>query len=186
MTTPRTSATRSFSSFFLISGILSIIIGALILIWPGKSAVVLAAIIAIYAIIAGLIYFAVSATDTTRSGWSRIGHALLGLLFVVAGVIAFLNPSSAAASFAIVVVVFIGIAWIIEGVVALSTLGLARVSGWTIFYAIVSILAGIALLVTPLLGAIVLWIWVGISLLVIGVFQVFRALSLRRGDTATV
>jgi uncharacterized membrane protein HdeD (DUF308 family) len=69
----------------------------------------------------------------------------------------------------------VGILWIIEGIVSLSTLGDAASKGWTIFFAIISILAGIVLLFTPLYGAFVLWWLLGIALVVLGIIQIIRA-----------
>lgn len=67
--------------------------------------------------------------------------------------------------------------WIIEGVVSLSTLDLAPSRGWTIFYAIISLIAGVTLLFSPIWGALVLWWLLGISAVVMGIIQIFRAFS---------
>ena len=112
--------------------------------------------------------------------WSRLGHIAAGLVFIAAGVIAWMNPSTGAAMLAIVVVTFVGIAWIFEGVAALATIGLSSSRGWTAFYAIISILAGIALMFAPLSGFVVLVWWIGISLIVMGVIGIIRAFSLGR------
>ncbi len=48
---------------------------------------------------------------------------------------------------------------------------------WTIFFAIVSILAGIVLLFSPLLGAVTLFLLIGISLVILGIFQIVRAIQ---------
>jgi uncharacterized membrane protein HdeD (DUF308 family) len=114
---------------------------------------------------------------TGKGGWSRIGHVLLGVLYVVAGIVAFSNLGLAALSLAVFIGVLVGIMWIIEGVVALSTLDLAPARGWTIFYAIISIVAGVTLLFSPLWGAVVLWWLLGISAIVMGVIQIGRAFS---------
>ena len=77
---------------------------------------------------------------------------------------------------AVFVGVFIGITWIIEGVVALTTLSGSSSKGWTIFFAILSLIAGVVLLFSPLYVAI-LWLFVGISLVVLGILQIVRAFS---------
>ena len=53
---------------------------------------------------------------------------------------------------AIFVGILVGIMWIVEGIVALSTLGDAASKGWSIFFAIISIIAGLYLLFSPLVG----------------------------------
>lgn len=171
------AATNGIRTALGIGGALSIILGILILVWPGKTAMVVTAIIAIYAIVAGLVYAGLGIFAAGKGGWSRFGHILLGVLFIIAGVVAFMNLGATAVWLAVFLGILVGIMWIIEGVVALSTLGAAPSKGWTVFFAIISIIAGITLLFSPLWGALVLWWILGISAVVLGVIQVIRAFS---------
>lgn len=171
------AATNGIRTALGIGGALSIILGILILVWPGKTAMVVTAIIAIYAIVAGLVYAGLGIFAAAKGGWSRFGHILLGVLFIIAGVVAFMNLGATAVWLAVFLGILVGIMWIIEGVVALSTLGAAPSKGWTVFFAIISIIAGITLLFSPLWGALVLWWILGISAVVLGVIQVIRAFS---------
>ena len=171
------AATNGIRTALGLGGVLSVILGILIVVWPGKTAMVVTAIIAIYAIIAGLVYAGLGIFSKDRGGWSRIGHIVLGVLFVIAGIIAFMNLGATTAWLAVFLGILVGIMWIVEGVVALSTLGDAPSKGWTIFFAIMSIIAGVVLLFSPLWGAIVLWWLLGISAIVLGIIQIFRAFS---------
>ncbi len=150
------TATNGIRTALGLGGVLSVILGIVILVWPGKTAMVVTALIAVYAIIAGLVYAGLGIFAAGKGGWSRIGHVLLGVLFVVAGIVAFTNLGATAVTLAAFLGILVGIMWIIEGVVALSTLDLAPSRGWTIFYAIISIIAGVTLLFSPLWGAVVL------------------------------
>jgi uncharacterized membrane protein HdeD (DUF308 family) len=89
-------------------------------VWPGKTAMVVAAIIAIYAIAAGLVYAGLGIFAAGKGGWSRIGHVPLGVLFIIAGIVA-TNLGATAAWLAAFLGILVGIMWIIEGVVSLST-----------------------------------------------------------------
>lgn len=160
-----------------VGGLLAVITGILILVWPGKTAMVVTAIIAIYAIASGLAYAGLGIFAKHKGGWARVGHILLGLLFIVAGVIAFTNLGATALWLAAFLGILVGIMWIIEGVVALSTLSLAPSKGWTIFFAILSIVAGVVLLFSPVFGAAVLWWLLGISAVVLGAIQIGRAFT---------
>lgn len=171
------TATNGIRTALGIGGVLSIILGILILVWPGKTAMVVAAIIAIYAIAAGLVYAGLGIFSAGKGGWARVGHIALGVLFIVAGVVAFANLGATTAWLAIFLGILVGIMWIVEGIVALSTLGSAGSKGWTIFFAIISIIAGITLLFSPLWGALVLWWLLGISAVVMGVVQLVRAFT---------
>ncbi len=171
------SEVNGIRTAFGLGGILLIVLGVLILVWPAKTAAVVTAIFAIYAIAAGLVYIGLGIFSRGRGGWSRIGYIVLGVLFIVAGIIAFANLGVTTAWFATFVGILVGVMWIMEGVVSLSTLSDSASKAWTIFFAIISIIAGITLLFSPLWGAIVLWWIFGISAVVLGVIQIVRAFT---------
>lgn len=164
-----------------VGGVIALIVGILILVWPGKTAAVVVAIIAIYAIAAGLVYAGLGIFSKTKGGWARVGHIVLGIIFIIAGIIALINLQYATGWFGVFIGILVGIMWIIEGIVSLSTLGDASSKGWTIFFAIVSIIAGVVLLFSPLWGAVVLWWLLGISLIVLGIIQIVRAFRFGKG-----
>ncbi|NYE20336.1 HdeD family acid-resistance protein [Microbacterium immunditiarum] len=158
-----------------VGGVLAVIVGILILAWPAKTAMVVTAIIAIYAIAAGLVYAGLGIFSKQKGGWARIGHILLGVLFIIAGIVALFNLGATTAWLAVFLGILVGIMWIVEGIVSLSTLGDAASKGWTIFFAILSIIAGIILLFSPVWGVAVLWWLLGIALIVLGILNIVRA-----------
>lgn len=172
------SFVKSVRTFLVISGIIALLAGIVLLVWPMKSAVIVTAIFASYLIIGGLVYVGLGIFSGKGGGWARVGHILLGLLYIVAGVIAFANIATATVTLAIVVAIFIGISWIVDGVVALSLMGQKTSKVWTLLYALLGIIAGIIVLFSPLYAASVLWLVLGISLIVLGVVQIIRAITL--------
>ncbi|MDR6166443.1 hypothetical protein C1N74_08510 [Microbacterium sp. SGAir0570] len=170
---------RSLRTSLILTGVLTLVLGLLILIWPGRTAQVLTGIIAAYAIVAGVVYAALGVFSRTKDGWARVGHIVLGIFFVVVGVVAFANLAAFTVSFAVFLGVLVGIMWIIEGAVSLSVVGESSSRGWTIAFAILSIIAGVMLLFTPLWGVIVLWWLLGISAVALGIVNIIRGLSLR-------
>lgn len=163
-----------------IGGLLSLAVGVVILTWPDKTAMIVAAIVAVYVVVAGLVYAGIGGLSKRKSGWSRVGHVLLGLVFIAAGVIAFANLGQTATWLGIFLGVLVGVLWIVEGVVALTTLPDSGSKVWPILFAILSIAAGVVILFAPLWGAMVLWMLLGISLVVLGVVNVVRAAALGR------
>jgi len=159
-----------------ISGAVSLIIGVLILVWPVKTAVVVAGIIAVYAVIAGVVNLAIGIFSRKIGGWARFGFLALGAVFLIAAVVSFSNLGAAAAGLAVLVGVLFGISWIVEGVVGLTLVGDSASKVWTIVYALISIVAGILVLTSPLWGAALLWLWLGVSLVVMGIVQIVRAI----------
>jgi uncharacterized membrane protein HdeD (DUF308 family) len=171
----------------LISSIVAIVFGLVMLIWPVKSAFAVTIVLAVYAIIAGLMQLASGITSKGLTGWTRAGLIVLGLLFLASGIVALGNLGTSTLLLAVMVTTFIGISWIFEGVVSLTSLGLGKPAvpgsdkahkGWTILFAIVSILAGAFVILSPLMSAVWMWIFFGVSLLVTGVIGIFRAASL--------
>ena len=161
----------------LAAGVIAIAFGIAVLAWPSKTAAAVTGVVAVYAIVAGIVYVAIGFLGSSYGTASRIGHALLGLLFIVAGIYAFTSLEESAAYLAVFVTIMIGIMWMVEGFTALFTLGEAVSTGWTIVFAIISILAGLSLVSMPVWGAGFLWWLVGIALVVLGVLNVIRGLS---------
>lgn len=161
-------------------GLIALVVGVLILVWPGKTAAVVTAIIAIYAVLGGIAYAALGVFSDLKRGWARIGAIVLGGLFVLAGFLALLNLGASTAWLATFIAIVVGILWVIEGIVALTTLDRSRSRGWSIFFAIVSVLAGLVLIFSPL-SIVTLWWLLGIFLVVIGALQIVRAFAFGRG-----
>jgi len=177
LTEPR-SFFRSIRITLAVSGALALIAGIILLVWPLKSAVIITGIFAAYLIVAGVVYIGLGIFSGKQGGWARVGHVLLGLLYIVAGVIAFANLQTAAVALALITVIFIGVSWIVDGVVSLTLLGQDGSKVWTLLYALLSIVAGIVLVASGLMGALFLWLFMGISLVVLGLLQIVRAITL--------
>lgn len=169
---------KSIRVALAVSGALALIAGIVLLVWPVKSAVIVTGIIASYLIIAGVVYAGLGIFSGSKGGWARVGHIVLGILYVVAGVIAFANLPAATLTLAYVTVIFIGVSWIIDGVVALTLLNSDGSKVWTILYAILGIVAGVIVIFSPLLAAVTLWWILAISLVVLGIIQIVRAITL--------
>lgn len=165
----------------VLGGIAAVAFGAAILLWPTKAALAMTLLIAIYAVIAGLVYAGAGLFSRTLGAGGRIGHVLLGLLYVVAGVFALGELQQTAVFLALFLSVLVGVLWIVEGVVSLFTLGTSGSKTLTVVFAVVSVVAGLALLTSPLWGAVFLWWFAGLALIVLGSLNVVRALFGRNG-----
>ncbi len=178
-----TTASRSTRVALMVGGVVGVLFGIAVLSWPTKAAVAVTMLIAAWALVAGLTYVFMSIFAKEMGVGARIGHVLLGLLYIVAGIVAFSELQQSAAFLTIFVTVMVGIMWIIEGFTALFTLGGNQGSRiLTIVFAIISIIAGVTLVTSPLWGALFLWWLVGISLLVLGVINFLRGLAGSKSD----
>lgn len=164
-------------------GLFTAVLGLLILLYPVKSGAivmqVVAAIAAAYAIIAGIAYLGNSLFSKTLRPWARVGNILLGLLYLLGGIVLLTNLTAAAEVLAIFIVVTIGVLWIFEGIIVLTTLGESRSKGWSVFYGLISIVSGVLLIVLPLVGIVALWWLAGVTMLVLGIVQIVRAFSIK-------
>lgn len=183
--TLQTSTSNALRVAIGIGGIAALIVGLLVLIWPSRTAMVVAAIIAVYAIVTGVAYAASGLFSRRRGTAARVGHVLLGVVYVIAGILAFSNLGTTAAALGVLLGILVGIMWIIEGVVALTTLSASRSKIWTILFAALSIIAGVFLLFSPLYGAMLLFWVLGLVLVGQGVVNIVRALTLGPDGTNT-
>ncbi|GAA2023404.1 hypothetical protein GCM10009819_02670 [Agromyces tropicus] len=175
------SAVNSIRVALGVTGVIALIIGVFITFWPKNSAVVLTVMLAIYFLIAGLAYVGLGLFSRGITGGARALDIILGILFVIGAILMFSNPTESAVVIGIFLGVMIGILWIIEGAVALAQSGNSSSRGWSIFFGILSIIAGIVLLFSPFWGAVVLFWVAGIALIVLGIVQIVRAFTFGRG-----
>lgn len=168
-----------------VGGAVALIIGLLITFQPQAAATTIAILLGIYFIFAGLAYVGIGVFTRGISGGARTLVIILGVLFLIGAGLAFANLSGTVEFLAVLLGVVIGILWIIEGVTTLVQLGDASSKAWAGFFAIVSIIAGVAVLFAPLWGARLLFLLTGIALILLGVVQIIRAFTFGRGITAT-
>ncbi len=166
-----------------VGGLVALVIGLIILFNPVGSGVVamqiVAVIVAIYFVIAGLVYIGSMVFSREMSGWRRVGYALLGLLYLIAGIVAFGNINTFAAVLATFLAIFIGVVWVFEGVLAFTSVKQSPAKALTVIYGIVSIIAGIVLIFSPLFAVVALWIILGVSLVLMGLVQIVRAFKMK-------
>ncbi len=109
----------------------------------------------------------------------RIWLGFAGLLFIVAGVILIRHLDLTRA----IIGLFIGITWIVQGVVALIA-GIGGGSregrGWWIAFGVISIIAGIVVTASPLSSLDFLAILFGIWFIVMGIFEIIGSFMFRR------
>ena len=103
--------------------------------------------------------------------------AVLGLLVLVAGVIMLRNAAATGEALLLFTVIFIGIGWIIEGIMAIAEAGKGPTRTWAIVFGVLSVLAGIAVLVVPVWTAQWLLLLTAIMLIVLGVVGLVRAFT---------
>jgi uncharacterized membrane protein HdeD (DUF308 family) len=169
---------KSTSNHLFMLGVLAIIIGIVAIAWPGVTILALVILFAVYAFIdAGL--QSLRAFSSGAAG-PLIGHLLLGLLDVVAGLIALAWPGVTA-----LVLVLIVAFWAFFGGFAeiFATFRHGETAGTRALFLIgglVSVVFGIVLLSRPGLGAVTLALLFGLFSLSYGVSQILMGSHLRQ------
>lgn len=166
-----------------IGGLVALVIGVLILVNPvGSGAAIMqfvAVLLAIYMVVAGLVFLGAMTFSKTMSGRRRLGNAVIGVLYLIVGIIIFGNLSNTATVLAAFLSIFIGVLWIFEGIMAFRSVKQSPSKTWSIIYGIISVIAGLVLVFSPVLGAVTLWIILGASMAVMGLVQIVRAIKLK-------
>jgi uncharacterized membrane protein HdeD (DUF308 family) len=159
-------------------GIITLLAGLLTLVWPGRTIVVVAVLFGAQLVVAGIFRFVAALASDDESGATRVPLALLGVLSFVVGLYALRHILITIAALALL----LGIFWIVNGAVeaftALSHRGMQG-RGWTIFMGLLSVVAGVVVLVYPGISLATLAVVLGFWLLVFGIMEIVLAFRLR-------
>jgi len=159
-------------------GILTLLVGVLALFWPDRTLVVVAVLFGLQLIVAGVFRFVAAFAADEATGGMRVLLALLGVLAFIVGLYAIRHVLVTLAALALL----LGIYWIVNGAVetftALSHRGMEG-RGWTIFMGLLSIIAGVVVLVWPGISLVTLAVVLGIWLLIFGIMEIVLAFQLR-------
>ncbi len=166
----------------LVSGILSVVLGGVILAWPGISIVVAAIFFGVYLLITGVAQV-IFAFALHVSAGSRILLFISGAASLILAVLAFRHFGQGYA--VLLLAIWIGIGFIFRGVAttisAISEPNLPG-RGWSIFVGVISLLAGIIVLASPFDSIVTLAIVVGVWFIVIGVFEIVSSFRIRKAS----
>jgi uncharacterized membrane protein HdeD (DUF308 family) len=159
-------------------GVFAIIFALIAFLSPGATILSFVLFFSAYMLVDGV--FGIVSGIRAASNNQRWGLLILeGILNILVGIIAFIMPGLTVLFFVTLVAVWSLITGVLM-VVAAFKLNPEYGRGWLIFSGIVSVLFGIALLIAPLIGAVVLTWWLGAYALVFGIGLLVLAFKLRR------
>ena len=161
---------------FGIAGLVAIAMGIFVLVWPNEMVKIAALLVGIYAVLSGLIYIFTAIRAKELKSLARITRMVAGIAFITAGIVMLSFLSASAVVLANVLGVILGILWMVEGVSALMLLrGRVEQNALATGYAIVALVIGVLLLLTPVWGTAFLRWMIGFGLVLLGIAQVYRA-----------
>ncbi len=157
-------------------GILGILFGLICLLTPGLAVEVFVILFAAYMLVDGV--FAIAAGVKAARNGERWGLLILeGIVDLAAGLVAVLWPA-----ITLVALVWLIAIWaVVTGALMLAgafSLNLDHGRWWLALGGIASVIFGILLVIEPLIGAVVLTLWIGAYALVFGIFLLILAFQL--------
>ncbi|MFI6422635.1 HdeD family acid-resistance protein [Streptomyces sp. NPDC050842] len=161
----------------LVAGLVSVVLGILVLVWPDASLRVAGVLFGLYLLFSGVMQL-VAAFGTHATTALRVMAFISGALSILLGLFCFRGAMQST----LLLALWIGIGWLFRGitqtVAAASDPGMPA-RGWQIFLGVVSAVAGVVLIVSPLESARVLAVLAGIWLIVVGVVELVTAFVIR-------
>ena len=161
----------------LVTGVASLILGILVLLWPGPSLLAAGVLFGLYLILSGVLQLA-AAFGTHKTTSLRVLAFISGALSILLGLFCFRGPMESI----LLLALWIGIGWLVRGItqtVAAAHDPAVPARGWQVFLGIVTFVAGIVLIVSPFTSIAVLTLVAGWWLLVVGVVEITTALRIR-------
>jgi uncharacterized membrane protein HdeD (DUF308 family) len=164
----------------VVSGLLAVILGAVILAWPGPSILVTSGVFGAYLVVSGVAMVVLGFSMPVASGASRFLSVISGVASVVLGILAFKHFGEGYA--VLLLAIWIGVGFIVRGVTVLATAIADKQfpgRGWAIFFGILSVLAGFVVLAYPFDSIVTLALVAGIWLVVLGVVEIISGIGMR-------
>jgi len=169
---------KSLSTSLVGRGILALAVGIIALAWPSATVLALVILFAVYAFIAAGLQAA--RAFSSRTAGPVLGHLLLGLADLAAGVIALAWPGPTA----LVLVLIVGVWAITAGLVEFSAaFASGEPAGTRVMFilgGLVTIAFGVVLCARPGLGAVTLALLFGLFNLIFGIWMLAQGIELRR------
>jgi uncharacterized membrane protein HdeD (DUF308 family) len=158
---------KHWSNSLILRGVLAFIVGIVAIAWPGVTILALVILFAVYAFMdAGLL--ASRAFGSGRAG-PVVGHLLLALVDVAAGIVALVWPGPTALVLVIVVAAWAFVGGFAELFAAFQSGETAGTRAFFILAGLVSVAFGIVLAARPGVGAVTLALLFGLYSIIYGV-----------------
>ena len=168
---------RSAWQLLLFTGVVAAALGVIVLVWPGKTLVVVGVLFGIFLVVSGIGYV-FAAFGAHRGAAMRVLMFLTGVVSLVLGFFCFRDKLESI----LLLALWIGIGWVFRGVTLLAAaLSFDHLPGrgWQALAGLIIIIGGGVLIIYPLDSIEVLTLVAGIWLIIIGVIDVINAIMVR-------
>lgn len=169
--------------FVIATAISAIALGVAALVWPGATLVTVALLFGAYLVVSGIFRLVIAFTSDSLSTGIRWFVGIMGVLIIIAGIIALNNLAQSLLVLAFV----IGFGWIFDGVAAIAAgiTGRSALPRWlSIVSGVISIIGGIVVFTLPGLAIVTFVIFGGWILIAIGIATLFSLPAKKGADVA--
>ncbi|MEV6352657.1 HdeD family acid-resistance protein [Streptomyces hydrogenans] len=161
----------------LVAGLVALVLGVLVLVWPGASLLAAGVLFGLYLLFSGVMQL-VAAFGTHAAASLQVLAFISGALSILLGLFCFRGATQSI----LLLALWIGIGWLFRGItqtVAAASDPAMPARGWQVFLGIVSAVAGVVLIVSPLESVAVLTLLGGIWLIAVGAAEIVTAIQIR-------
>lgn len=161
----------------LLEGIIALIIGLLLVSFPGETTVVLAQLLGLYWLVTGILSLVSLFVDRSQWGWKLFA----GILGILAGIVVVRHPLWSAFLVPFTIVIILGVQAIIQGIVELILA--FQGGGWSAaLLGVINIIFGIFILSAPLIATAVFPVVLGIVAIILGLLAIFGSFRAREQE----
>jgi uncharacterized membrane protein HdeD (DUF308 family) len=171
---------KSWSTSLIVRGALAVIVGIIAVAWPSVTILALVILFAIYAFVAAGLQ-GVRAFSSGGAG-PFLGHLLLGLIDLAAGIVALAWPGPTALVLVVIVAIWAFAGGFFELFAAFGSGETAGTRAMFILAGVVSIAFGVALAARPGIGAVTLALLFGLYSLFYGVSLIVTGIQARSSN----
>ncbi len=166
----------------VLRGVLAVLFGVLAFFWPGITLVVLVLLFGAYAFIDGI--FSLVAALTNRTEKNRVWVFFIGIVGILAGLIAFFFPGITAISLLFLIAAWAIVTGIFEILAAVELRREIENEWLLVLSGILSIVFGVLIVLFPGPGALGIIIGIAAYAIVFGIINIILGLRLRSHNTS--
>src|SRR5262249_23566924 len=152
----------------IVTGVVSIIVGVIAVVWPHVTLIVVAVLFAIELIVLGVLRLTSIGALPSEPRWLKPLTVVLGVLTLAAGIVCLFRPSASL----LVIAVLLAVGWLLEGFSSLAAGFASGISGgmrtWLLIAGALLVVGGLVVLFFPKDSLVVLTVWAGILFILLG------------------
>ncbi|MET8874075.1 DUF308 domain-containing protein [Nocardia sp. NPDC004604] len=175
---PLQSLARSAWQTVLVTGILAVILGVMILVWPDVTLAAAGIIFGIYLVVSGFLQL-MAAFGTFASTGIRVLAFISGVLSIIIGVFCFRDELASI----LLLGLWIGIGWLFRGIAVLvAAISEPAMPGrvWEGIFGVITAIGGVVLIAWPVRSVATLALVAGWWLIILGIIEIITAFGVRR------